>query len=153
MKSKVSLRRLSPLILFLLSRIAAVEGLYGVWVWFVNDCKRDVTVYFSGESRLSLTPGEKDYIYLCSSGCTGFLGASKTYAYSYTAETSSNAYDCTWSVRVGSSITHNNKQRTEVMFLSYLQGGGSITINGFDANGEYDTKTLTCPGSCADDVS
>lgn len=43
-----------------------------------------------------LGPYESGSFTVCSSLCTGFLGASQSYYYSYYAETDDPDYDCSW---------------------------------------------------------
>lgn len=66
---------------------------------FENNCRRTVRVSVSGgeSGTLVLGPYEEQSFYICGSWCTGFLGASFTHYYSYSAETESQLYDCYWS--------------------------------------------------------
>ena len=86
-------------LVILFNIICPVDAAWGVYVNFENNCRRTVRVSISGgeSGTLVLGPYEEQSFYICRSWCTGFLGASKTHYYSYSAETESQLYDCTWS--------------------------------------------------------
>ena len=86
-------------LLLSINSIRAVQALWGAYVTFENNCRRTVRVNIDGgeSGSLVLGPYEEDSFYICSSLCTGFLGATKTHYYSYSAETESYLYDCYWS--------------------------------------------------------
>jgi hypothetical protein len=71
------------LTVFLVSTHSA-SAAWGVYVSVRNDCSyaSTVSVTSDGDSwSMNLDPGERKTVYLCNSGCTGFLGVSKTYNY------------------------------------------------------------------------
>lgn len=86
-------------LILLLNVIRPVDAAWGVYVKFENNCRRTVRVSVSGgeSGTLVLGPYEEQSFYICGSWCTGFLGASFTHYYSYSAETESQLYDCYWS--------------------------------------------------------
>lgn len=90
------------LVAFWLGQIGQVLAAYGVWINFNNDCRRGIRVYVYGDESgtVILGPYESGSFTLCSSLCTGFLGAGKSYYYSYEAETDDYTYDCTWGLKV-----------------------------------------------------
>jgi len=90
------------LLALFLGQIGQVFAAWGVSVNFDNNCRRGirVSVYGDESGSLILGPYESGSFTLCSSLCTGFLGASKTYYYSYEAEADDPTYDCYWDLKV-----------------------------------------------------
>ena len=83
---------------------------WGVTLYFENDCRRAIDVTIIGDTSGTITIGPYDTksFTLCTGWCTGFLGAAKTYYYSYSAITSESRYDCFWSSQVKTPIVSLN---------------------------------------------
>ena len=102
---------------------------WSVSVNFVNECEESIDIEIqSDESSDSavLEEGSDFSHIICSSLCTGFLGASKTYSYSWDATASDSSCDFTAS------------------------GSGSISISGFDALGASEEVTIPCGNMVCD---
>ena len=104
---------------------------WDVSVNFVNSCPDHIEFFAQGDDGNSiestLDPGDSTTLVLCSYGCTGWLGASYTYQFSW--EASAASPDCTWDD----------------------SGSGSISIDGFDATGVSDTVTIDCGSMVCDE--
>lgn len=106
---------------------------WDVSVIFENSCPDYIEFFAQGDDgnsiETTLDPGDSTTLVLCSYGCTGWLGASYTYEFSWDASAASP--DCTWDD----------------------SGSGSISINGFDATGVSDTVTIDCGSMICEDSS
>ncbi len=111
------------LLVMCLLHVSKVTCQWSVSATFVNECDESVDLFMSSDStsdRAVLEKGSDVEFVLCSAACTGFLGASKTYEYSWDA-TASNS-DCDFDT----------------------SGSGSVSINGFDAFGATKEVVITC---------
>lgn len=101
-----------------------VRSQWDVSVKFVNSCPDHIELSAQGDDGNSvestLDPGDSITLALCSYGCTGWLGSSYTYQFSWQASAASP--DCTWDD----------------------SGSGSVSINGFDASGVSDEVSIDC---------
>jgi len=73
------------------------QAFYGVEVNVKNDCKDTVKISLNDGNYYTLVYGQSYTWTLCSSWCTGFLGASETYEWSYYAYSSDCPSDGSWS--------------------------------------------------------
>lgn len=112
-----------PLALTLAVLTKTVECQWSVSVDFVNECDEavDLEISSDGDSDSAVLENGSDFSHLiCSSFCTGWLGASKEYSYSWTATASDS--DCDFDKK----------------------GSGTLSVSGFDAGGASEQVTITC---------
>ena len=106
----------------LIARFDLCSAVWGVDVTFTSECEEALYVDIpqAAYGSFTLEPGDEYTAVLCEDACTGFLGMSKEYEYSWIASAADSS--CSFS----------------------STGSGSLSVSGFDLGGVNGYVTLAC---------